>query len=101
MFLFIDSRLESAESASPSEAPRTIRQRSATCCGVPWAAIHSRILCRSAAESSRETAKTQVNMNAVRLSSYLLDTTLAIKAELTVASVDSIADIRAQRDSRG
>src|SRR6202044_1852374 len=77
---FTESPRGTAKSDSPAEAPTTIRQRSATCCGVPWAAIHSWIFCRSTVESFKGTAMTQVNTNPAHPSSYLLDTTLGREA---------------------
>jgi hypothetical protein len=38
-------------SDSPAAAAKTIRQRKATCCGVPCAAVHCSIFCCSTAES--------------------------------------------------
>src|SRR5258708_4322798 len=63
---------------SPFAAARTIRQRIATCCGVPCAAIHCSIFCNSTAESAQDLPMHQHKTNGPRLSSYLLDTTLAI-----------------------
>src|ERR1700721_803804 len=78
VFRFIESCCAIATSDSPAAAANTIRQRSATCCGVPWAPTHCCIFCRSTAESSHELPMQQHNPKSGQLSSYLLDTTLAI-----------------------
>src|SRR5580692_5464230 len=82
VFRFIESCCAIATSDSPAAAANTIRQRSATCCGVPWAPAHCCIFCRSTAESSHELPMQQHNPKLHQLSSYLLDTTLGFKAQV-------------------
>src|ERR1700722_17955913 len=84
VFRFIESCCAIATSDSPAAAANTIRQRSATCCGVPWAPTHCCIFCRSTAESSHELPMQQHNPKSGQLSSYLLDTTLAVEEPLEI-----------------
>src|ERR1035437_2764843 len=76
VFRFTESSFAIATSDSPEAAARTIRQRKATCCGVPCAAVHCWIFCRSASESWHGLPMLQDNAQLLRLSSYWLDTTL-------------------------
>src|ERR1039458_5670679 len=73
---FTESRLAIATSDSPAAAARTIRQRKATCCGVPCAAVHCWSFSRSTSESWHDFPMPQDNANPASVSSYLLDTTL-------------------------
>src|SRR2546423_5043275 len=45
VFRFTERRFAIATSDSPAAAARTIRQRKATCCGVPCAEVHCRSFC--------------------------------------------------------
>src|ERR1035437_8182931 len=78
VFRFTETRFAIVISDSPAAAARTIRQRKATCCGVPCAAVHCWIFCRSASQSWHGLPMLQDNVQLLCLSSYLLDTTLGM-----------------------
>src|SRR5271166_4025232 len=65
----------------PFPAASTIRPRSATCWGVPWAANHFSICCRSPTSKHRAAiirGMTELKLEFVHMSSYFLDTTLDV-----------------------
>src|SRR5215471_3198757 len=76
VFRLTDSCFAMVTSESPAAAARTMRQRKATCCGVPCAAVHCWSFSRSIAASSHDLPMPQHKPHDRDLSSYLLDTTL-------------------------
>src|SRR5262245_17379265 len=77
VFRLTDNRFAMVTSESPAAAAKTIRQRKATCCGVPYAAVHCSSFSRSRAASSHDFPMPQHKPITYGLSSYLLDNTLA------------------------
>src|SRR5215467_5142257 len=77
VFRLTDNRFAMVTSESPAAAAKTIRQRKATCCGVPCAAVHCSSFSRSRAASSHDFPMPQHKPITYGLSSYLLDNTLA------------------------
>src|SRR5208337_753572 len=70
----------------PAAAASTIRPRNGTCWGVPWAANHCSIFCRSPAAKHREAiirGMPEPKLESVHLSSYFLDTTLVFSRRLS------------------
>src|SRR5262245_54702601 len=77
---FTESCSAMATSALPAAAAMTIRHRRATCCGVPCAAIHWSNFSFSATDTLHASPMPQDNPRLSFLSSYLLDTTLAMES---------------------
>jgi len=77
---FSESRFAIETSDSPAAAPSTIRQRKATCCGVPCAAVHCWSFSRSTSESRHDFPMPQDSREWTRISSYLLHTALGTRS---------------------
>ena len=97
VFRFTESCFAIATSDSPAAAARTIRQRKATCCGVPCADVHCSNFCRSTSDSWHDFPVPEHNVEWPLLSSYLLDTNTSISKsyeQLREANHLMIAQIR-------
>ncbi len=84
VFRFTESRFAIVISESPAATAKTMRQRKATCCGVPCAAVHCCSFSCSILESRHDFLMPKDTANRLRLSSHLLDITLERSAHFVL-----------------